>query len=205
MMPPTPSMNKMPCRSLDRRAAETDQLVEVDAAAFARGGNIRRQRRAETPGRDMLDLVGRHGAAERVEQHRRIAGLDHGGIVAAHHRLERVHGLAGLAQIADQPGGDEGLADIGAGGGDEVSAHALVHQNLVAHDIGQPLDLLVRMLRGEGQPQPRGAGRHRGRADGGGEEALHRPAYARRRALLPPRRSPPARSGFAPRAGRRAW
>ena len=124
MMPPTPSMNRMPLSRVDRGAAERDQLVEVDAAAFARGGEIGRQRRAEAPGRDALDFVGRDRPPERGEQHRRIAGLDHGGIVAAHHRLERVRPLwPALAQIADQPGGDEGLADIGAGRGDEIGGH----------------------------------------------------------------------------------
>ena len=66
MMPPTPSMNSMPVVGVDRRAAEFDQRVEVDAAAFARGGDVGRQRRAEAPGRDALDLVGRHRPAERA-------------------------------------------------------------------------------------------------------------------------------------------
>ena len=58
MMPPTPSMNRMPVVASTAAAAERDQRVEVDAAAFARGGEIGRQWRAEAPGRDGLDLVG---------------------------------------------------------------------------------------------------------------------------------------------------
>jgi hypothetical protein len=37
---------------VDRLAAEGDQLLEIDAAPFARGGEIGRQRRAEAPRRD---------------------------------------------------------------------------------------------------------------------------------------------------------
>ena len=81
--------------------------------------------------------------------------------------------------MADQPGGDEGLADIGAGRGDEIGAHALVRQYLVAHDAGQPLDRVVGMLRREGQAQTRGAGGHGRRADGDDQEAFARPASAR--------------------------
>ena len=88
---------------LDRRAAEGDQLVEGNAAAFARGGEIGRQRRAEAPGRDALDLVGGHRPPERGQQHRRIAGLDDGGIVAAHHRLERVDRWFDVAQVRIRP------------------------------------------------------------------------------------------------------
>ena len=59
-MPPTPSMNSVPGVLRDRLAAEGDQLVEVDRSLFARGGEIGRQRRAEAPGRDALDLLGAH-------------------------------------------------------------------------------------------------------------------------------------------------
>src|SRR5450631_1513776 len=55
-------------------------------------------------------------------------------IITAHHRLERVHGLPGLAQITDQPGGDEGLADVGAGRGDEIGGHVL-RLFRFAHDL----------------------------------------------------------------------
>ena len=68
-MPPTPSMNRMPFVAVDRRAAESDQAVEVDAAAFARGGKIGRQRGAEAPGRDALDFACRNRPAERRQQH----------------------------------------------------------------------------------------------------------------------------------------
>ena len=124
----------------DRLAAERDQPLEVDAAAFARGGEIGRQRRAEAPGRDALDFVGRDLPPERGEQHRRVAGLHDRRIVAAHHRLERMHRLPRLAQIADQPGGDEGLADVGAGRGDEIGGTSAL-QYLVAHEARKARDL----------------------------------------------------------------
>ena len=58
----------------------------------------------------------------------------------------------------------------------------------LAHHLGKPLDLGVGMLRGEGEPQPRGALRHRRRPDGDDQEAFGPRAAARRRA--PPRASP---------------
>ena len=57
-MPPTPSMKRMPFGRCDFLAAERDEFIEIDAAAFARGGEIGRQRRAETPGRDTVDGFG---------------------------------------------------------------------------------------------------------------------------------------------------
>ena len=39
-------------------------------------------------------------------------------------------------------------------------------KNARSHDFGEPLDLGVGMLRGEGKAQPRGAGGHRRRPDG---------------------------------------
>ena len=107
----------------DRGAAEGDQFVEGDAAAFARCGEIGREWGAEAPGGDARDLVGRHRPPERGQQNRRVAGLGHRRVVAAHHRLERVDLGARFPQAADQPGGDEGLADIGSGRGDEISGH----------------------------------------------------------------------------------
>src|SRR5262245_4187068 len=111
-------------RGIDRSAAEFDQLVEVDTAAFARGSNIRRQRRAKTPRRDPIHLFGSYRSSERTQQDSRIAGIGHRSIIAAHDRLERVDWLVGLAQIADERGSHEGLADVGAGRGDEVGSHS---------------------------------------------------------------------------------
>ena len=120
MMPPTPSMNSMPSAASTAARLNATSCVEIDAAVLARGGEIGRQRRAETPGRD----------ARRFRR-RRLAGRaraaappgslvsDHRGIEAAHHRLERCDRPGRPRAGADQPGGDEGLADIGAGRGDE--------------------------------------------------------------------------------------
>src|SRR5262249_40867382 len=41
-----------------------------------------------------------------------------------------------------------------------------------AHGFGQPLDLVVRMLRGKGQPQARGPHRHGRRPDGDDQETM---------------------------------
>ena len=55
--------------------------------------------------------------------------------------------------MPDQSRGDEGLADIGAGRGDEDSGHRyavvrpVTRQDAAAHDLGKPLDLGVGMLR----------------------------------------------------------
>ena len=176
MMPPTPSMNSMPEVAATARRLKAINSSKSMRALLARGGEIGRQRRAEAPGRDARDFVGADRLAQRLEQHRRIAGLDHGGIVAADHRLERVDGGAGAAQMPDQPGGDEGLADVGAGRGDEIGAHwTSIFSRTQA---GEAVDRVVGMLRGEGEPQPRGAGRHRRRADGARRGSLARPASA---------------------------
>ena len=66
---------KRPLCAVDRRAAEFDQLVEVDAASFARRGKIGRQWRPETPWCDLVHFVGGHRPSERIQQHRRIAGI----------------------------------------------------------------------------------------------------------------------------------
>ncbi len=129
---------------LDGGAAERDQRVEIEDAVLALGGEIGRQRRAETPGRDGGDFVGGHRPAERAQQHRRVAGLHHRGIVAAHHRLERGDRLVGRAQSADQAGGDEGLADVGAGRGDEIGRSWL----------NAPICARARRRRGVRSPRP---------------------------------------------------
>ena len=87
------------------------------------------------------------GAPERREQHAGIAARGIRGIEAADHRLERVDVPAGVAQMPDQPGGDEGLADVGAGRGDEDGGHGSALQDASAHDRGEALDLGVGMAR----------------------------------------------------------
>jgi hypothetical protein len=60
-------------------------------------------------------MSGDRGAAIAERRGRDVETADHG--------LERVDRLSGIAQRADQSRGDEGLANIGAGGGDEVCCH----------------------------------------------------------------------------------
>ena len=58
-------------------------------------------------------------------------------IEAADHRLEGIDGPAGVAQMPDQRGGDKGLADIGAGAGDEDGGHRSALQDAVAHEAAR--------------------------------------------------------------------
>ena len=47
-----------------------------------------------------------------------------------------------------------------------------MRKNAGAHDFGQPLDLVIGMLRGKGQPQSCGPDRHGRRPDGDDEETV---------------------------------
>ena len=64
-------------------------------------------------------------------------------------------------------------------------------RSTAAHDVGKPLDLGVGMLRGEGEAQPRGAGRHGRRPDGDDQKAF----------LLQQPRGRERRLGFADTSG----
>ena len=198
MMPPTPSMNSVPRVPSMACAAEGDQ----PRRSRWRGLRGRRRRSGDSGARKRQGAMrstssARHRPPERAKQHRRVAGLDHRGVVAAHHRFQRVDRRAGLAQPADQAGGDEGLADVGAGRGDEIGGSIFSAPKSCRARGRRPFDLVVGMLRGKGEAQARGAGRHRGRTDGDGEKAFVLQQRGRRPAPCRLRRSPPARSGFA--------
>ena len=74
-------------------------------------------------------------------------------------------------QCAIRPRGDEGLADVGAGCGNEDGGHA-ASRDPCAHQVGERADVAVVVARGEGEAQARGARRHRRRADRHHQEAL---------------------------------
>src|SRR5262249_56445133 len=84
-----------------------------------RGGG----RRLEPPGGDAIDLLQCDGVPERREQNRRIAVLPRVGIKAADDRLDGGDRAAGAADMPDQACGEEGLADVRSGRGDEDSGH----------------------------------------------------------------------------------
>ena len=109
--------------------------------------------------------------------------------------------------MPDQRGGDEGLADVGAGRGDEDSAGIAdaARQDALAHDRRPGRSISASgCCGGEGEAQPRGAGRHRRRPDRDRPESLRssssRDAVERRLGLAD---APPARSGSAAPAARR--
>ena len=105
-----------------RPARKIDQRIEVDGTAFAPRRHRRRQRCREAPARDAVE-IGRR-PAEGVEQNAGIARREVLRIKTADHRLDCVARPAGGAQIADEADGDEGLADVGPGRGDEDRGHA---------------------------------------------------------------------------------
>ena len=105
------------------RASECDELVEGECPSFARGGEVGRQRSAEAPWRNAGDFVRRHRTPQRLQENRRIAGRGDGKVIATHNGLERIDRSTRFAQARDQAGGDEGLADVSARGGDKISGH----------------------------------------------------------------------------------
>ena len=135
MTPPMPSISSRPVDARRWRRARTHQCVEIDARASraarpCRATAARRSARARCA-RSRLSV---DRLAERGEQHARIARRGGGRIEAGDDRLERVDRAGRRARpVPDQAGGDEGLADVGAGRGDEDRAHAL-RQDARAHD-----------------------------------------------------------------------
>ena len=90
MMPPTPSMNSMPeAASTARRLkpiSSSKSMPRLSRAAARSGESGARKRQ----GAMRSISCGAHRAAQRLEQHRRVAGFHDRGVVSAHHRLERV-------------------------------------------------------------------------------------------------------------------
>ena len=126
MTPPMPSISSVPLAPRSGVGGERHQRIEIDGAALAPRRHVGRQRRGKTPGRDAVDLGGRDRPAQRREQHawiaRRGRGRDRNRSPPASARRPA---RPGGAPMPDQAGGDEGLADVGAGRGDEDRAHAL--------------------------------------------------------------------------------
>ena len=89
---------------------------EVDADAGLGGGQVGSDGRREAVGVDdfrrQLDVAGGADALDVL-----VAA---GGVGAGRHRLDPGHGQAKLAGAEQQGAGDEGLADLGIGAGQEV-------------------------------------------------------------------------------------
>ena len=66
-----------------RRAAEGDDLAQVEAASFARRRHVRREGRGEAPGRDRGDRLFRHRLAEAGKQDAGVALVEGCRVVAA--------------------------------------------------------------------------------------------------------------------------
>src|SRR5579883_747114 len=115
-----------------RPAREGDDGVEIDALSFGRRRHVRRERGAIPEGRNAVEIGLRYRLAERSQQGARIAGLRLRRIEAAGQRLERRDGAAAAAEFGNEPAGDEGLADVGAGTGDENRAHASTRSRIKA-------------------------------------------------------------------------
>ena len=123
MTPPMPSISSMSLALAMAPREKSRQRIEIDGAVLAPRRHVGRQRRGETPGRDAFDFGWRDRAAERGEEHARIARRSGSGIEAGHHGLQRLDAPAGGAPMPDQARGHKGLADVGAGRGDEDRAH----------------------------------------------------------------------------------
>src|SRR6202030_719288 len=87
------------------------------------GRQIRRDRIAEPPRRGPLDFVRRDRQTKRLEQNAGIAVRGLRRIESADDRLDGIDRVSELTQMADQRRGHIGLADVGAGRGDEDGAH----------------------------------------------------------------------------------
>src|SRR5262249_13901355 len=102
-----------------------DDVLKDDSATLALARHVGRERRLEPPGRDALDLLQCDGAPKRREQYRRIALVPRAGIEPAGNRLDGGDRTTGAADMPDQACGEEGLADIGSGRGDEDGGHCV--------------------------------------------------------------------------------
>src|SRR5438445_8613817 len=78
---------------------ESDERLEVDAAALAGSRQIWRHWCGEAPGRDALDLLECRRPAERGKQHTGIARRERCCIEAAHQRLDGLRRAAGRAEV----------------------------------------------------------------------------------------------------------
>ena len=185
-----PSISSVPRWAAMALRREFNQLVEVDRASLAPRRHVGRQRRSEAPGRDAFD-VGRAATARPS-----AASSTPGSLPAAAAGSKPVTtglsastGSPAVRAMADQTRGDEGLADIGAGRGDEVTRSCVAGNDALANDRGKPRDLIVGMQRAENvKPQPRGLVRNRRRPDCNDQKAfvLEQPRRIERRPSASP-------------------
>ena len=194
MMPPMPSISRTPRRAAIGAAAELDHLAEIDARGLRAAPPCRaraaprtaRARCARSP--SIAD-----GPPERREQHGRVAVLPGGGIEAAHHRLERVDARGRpLRNWRISPAVTKVLpmsVPVAVTKTRSLRATAQRARMRLRTIVGEPLDLGVGMLRGEGEPQARGARRHGRRPDGDDQKAVRLPAAA----------TPPSAASASPR------
>ena len=108
---------------LDRALAIGDDLIDVDPAVLLPRRKLGRNPGAKAPGRHAVDRLGRERQAERGEEDAGIAGRRLRRVVAFDDRLDGVDLTAHVTQMPDQRGGDERLADVGPGRGDEDCSH----------------------------------------------------------------------------------
>ena len=163
MTPPMPSISSMPL-ALATASREKFTSASKSMARFSR----------------RAAMSGDSGAAKRQGAMRSISAGVTGGrarraarrdrsprrcrIEAGHDRLQRIDGPAGGAPMPDQAGGNKGLADVGAGRGDEDRAHVLRRMRVRTMSASRAISASgwAALKR---QPQPRGALRHGRRTD----------------------------------------
>src|SRR4051812_42764078 len=93
---------------------------------------MRGKRSLEPPRRNMLDLRQFGRAPQRHKQGGRITAVPGAGVKSADDRLDRRDRAAGCLHVPDQPRGDEGLAYVGPGRGDEERCHCTGVAQVVA-------------------------------------------------------------------------
>ncbi len=173
MTPPIPSISSISAHASIARRENATSFGEIDAPPFPPRRGIGGERGAEPPWRDAGDLVRVRRQVERGQQPGRVARRRAPGFKAAHHRLHRRHLAAALPELADETGGDEGLADIGAGRSDKDGGHARGLAKNVSADIRcEAQHLVLGMRGGEGEAQAGGSRRHGGRPDRGHQKTL---------------------------------
>ena len=109
------------CEALQPREMRGD-VLDVDRNAHGRGGEMRRHRRCER----IWIHVGVIRRDRRCREQRLGVGAAQplrGLVTAARDGLHPHRRLARRAQVRKQRAGDEGLAHVGAGAGDEPTAH----------------------------------------------------------------------------------
>ena len=160
-------------------AAELDHLLKSIARPSRRAAMCGRERRLEPPGRDALDLrrSPAGGRAPRAARPGRCPARRRGSKPLTT-GLMRVDRAAGARKCRIKPARDEGLADIGAGRGDEDSGHRYAVDGQWTRRMRSRTSSASRSISASGccavkvEPQARGARRHGRRPDGDDQEAV---------------------------------